>query len=307
MTIEEYLRQESAMRAGVHFHDGVWWKNASPGSCQPLYPLQEIPAGGARPRLSRSFLRYSHVVPAADAAAASGRTKTRLLIQGENLRNYSLANIADRKRRQAINKAVRCGFKTALIRDPEKHRRDLLEIHVSNAERNRYGLPPEWYREHEDEWWRNFMREFELPGRDWFGAFQGEKLVAYLYDCLVGDTAVMLTAKSHRGYLVSDPNDLLWFDSFLHYQAQPECRRIDAGWAIPLPPTIDWRKRSLGFEAVELPIFEKTNRAAMGLVRAALFCAQPLLDSPLAQRSNRGLLFHARTVRKRLEDAGGGG
>ena len=304
MTLEEYLRQESGIRSGVHFHGGVWWKQTSPGCCQLLYPLQEIPPGSAAPHPLRSFIRYSHVVPA--GSGTPGRMRTRLVIQGDNLKNYSLQNIADRKRRQAINKAVRCGFKTGLIQDLEKHRRDLHDIYISNAARNQHGLPAQWYVEHEEEWWRNLAREHALPGRDWFGAFHGEKLVAFLYNCLVDDTAVMLVAKSHRDYLVSDPNDLLWFDSFLHYQAMPECRRIDAGWAIPVPPTVDWRKRSLGFESAELPVFEKANRAALGAIRGALFLAKPLLKLG-DPKANRGILFKARTIQKRLEDLGGGG
>ena len=306
MNLDEYLKQESSLRKGIHFHGGTWWKSTATGCCQPLHALQEIAPGSARPAWSRSFIRYSHVVPGG-AGAESRKTRTRLMIQGERLTTYSLQNIADRKRRQAINKAVRCGFKTDLIRDLEKHRRDLHEIYISNADRNRHGLSPEWYVEHEEEWWGNLAREFALPGRDWFGAFQGEKLVAFLYVCLVDDTAVMLVAKSNKEFLVSDPNDLLWFDAFMHYQGVAGCRRIDAGWAIPVPPTIDWRKRSLGFESVELPIYERTSRLALNLIRAPLFLAKPILDSSIAGGANRGLLFKARTIQKRLEELGGDG
>lgn len=303
MTLQDYLRQEADTRPGVHVHDGIWWKKTSPGCCQPLYPLQEIAPGSARPSPLRSLIRYSHVIPAG-AGAPPGKTRTRLLIRGENLRAYSLANIADRKRRQAINKAVRCGFKTRMIEELEPHRRDLHNIYISNAARNQHGLPAQWYVEHEEEWWRNLSREYALPGRDWFGAFHGDTLVAFLYNCLVGDTAVMLVAKSHRDYLVSDPNDLLWFDAFMHYQAMPECRRIDAGWAIPVPPTVDWRKRSLGFESAELPIMEWTNRMAVGAIRGALFLARPLLKLG-DPKANRGVLFMARTIQKRLDELGG--
>ena len=303
MDLQEYLRQETRLRPGIHLHDGVWWKRTSPGCCQPLYPLQEIAPGSARPSSVRSFVRYSHVVPEAESGSCL-KTRTRLLIQGENLKNYSLQNLADRKRRQAINKAVRGGFKTALIPDLEKHRRDLHEIYISNAARNRHGLSAQWYVEHEAEWWRNLVREFALPGREWFGTFLGEKLVAFLYACMVDTTSTWLVSKSHKDYLVSNPNDLLLFDAILHYQNNAACRRIDTGWAIPVPPTIDWRKKTLGFEPTEIPVFEKTNRWVIGMVRSALFLAKPLLDS-VAPDANRGLLFKARTIQKRLEDSGG--
>lgn len=304
MTLDEFLRQESGIREGVHLHDGVWWKRTTWGCCQPLYPLQEIAPGRARPAWSKSLVRYNHVVPAAEGGPAR-RTRTRLMIQGEKLRNYSLQNIADRKRRQAINKAVRCGFRTERILELAKHRSDLHEIYISNAARNKHGLPENWYVEHEDEWWRGLAQEFALPGRDWFGAFHGDKLVAFLYNCVVDDTAVMLAAKSNKDFLVSDPNDLIWFEAIMQYKGMETCRRVDAGWAIPVPPTVDWRKRSLEFEPVELPIYDRFNRVALGAIRTALFLAKPLLNSANTT-SNRGFIFTAKTIQKRLEEIGGG-
>jgi hypothetical protein len=301
MNLETFLKQEVGIREGVHLHDGVWWKQSSWGCCQPLYPLQEIAPRSARPGRIQSLVRYTHVVPAGTAA---GKTRTRLLLHGEKFKNYSLQILADRKRRQAITKAVRCGLRTERIVDLEKHRRDLLEIYTTNAARNRHGLSEEWYIEHEAEWWGGLMQEFSLPGRDWFGTFHGEKLVAFLYNCLVDDTAVMLSAKSNKAFLISDPNDLVWFDAIMHYKDIAECRRVDAGWAIAVPPTVDWRKRSLEFEPVELPIFDRFNPVALGMIRAGLFAARPLLrrSSPT---ENRGLVFTLKTIQKRLEDLGG--
>lgn len=304
MNLHEYLSQETGLREGVHLHDGIWWRKTSPGCCQPLYPLQEIAPGGVRPNPVRSFIRYSHVVPAVDAAQAR-RTRSRLVIQGDKLKDYSLQGIADRKRRQAINKAVRTGIRIDLIGDLEKHRRDLLEIYESNAARNRHGLPEGWYREHEDEWWRNLAQEFALAHREWFGAFQGDKLVAFLYVSLVEDTAVMRVAKANKAFLVSDPNDLLWFEMIQFYQKNPACRRIDAGWAIHVPETIDWRKRSLGFEATGLPIYDRINPFALGLIRAGLAMVKPFLRADDAD--NRGWRFQAKVIRKQLDDLCRGG
>lgn len=304
MNLQEYLRQETGLREGIHLHDGIWWRKTSPGCCQPLYPLQEIAPGRARPNPARSFIRYSHVVPGADAAQAR-RTRSRLVIQGDQLKNYSLPGIADRKRRQAINKAVRTGIRIDLIRDPEKHRGDLLEIYASNAARNRHGLPAEWYREHEDEWWRNLAQEFALAHREWFGAFQGDRLVAFLYVSLVEDTAMMRVAKANQAFLVSDPNDLLWFEMIRFYQAIPACRRIDAGWAIHVPETIDWRKRSLGFEVAELPLYDRINPLALGLIRTGLAMVKPFLRADDAE--NRGWRFKAKVIQKQLDDLCRGG
>jgi len=299
MTLDQYLEQEAQVRSHCHFHDGVWWKRASWGCCQPLYPLQEIVPGAARPNPFKSFIRYEHAIPGGGTPAV--RTKTRLMIAGDKLENYDLQSIPDRKRRQAINKAVRCGIKIGRILDLEKHRGDLQEIYVSNAARNQHGLPAQWYVEHEAQWWRNLVREHALPGRDWFGAFSGDKLVAFLYNCLVEDTAVMLVAKGNKAYLVSDPNDLLWHEAILHYRELAACRRIDAGWAIHVPPTIDWRKRSLGFADVEIPVFAHANPLALGVVRGVLRLARPVLDSPRFA-ANRGWVFRGRVIQRRLDE-----
>lgn len=296
MTLDEYLQQEAAIRPNVHWHDGVLWKQSAAGCAQPQYPLQVISPGSARPAPRRSWIRYSHLIP---GPGAGGAVRTRLLLQGDRLRDYSM-ELLDGTRRKAIRKAVRAGCRIEPIPDLEPHRDDLLEIYASNADRNLHGLPGQWYRDHPEEWWSHLRRETSLAGREWTGAFLDGRLVAFSYACLVDHTLHLLVTKCHTDHLNSRPVDLLEFEVIRGGRKRPECRRIDVGWSIPVPPSIDWRKISLGFEPVELPVFVHANPLAMGLIRGVLFAAGPLLKLG-PKDANRGLLFKARTIRKRLE------
>ena len=258
MTLQEFVYQEREVRQGIHYHDGVWWRRTAFQCCQPVYALQEIEPLTAAPRLWKTLVRYSHVVP---HTHFTGRTRTRLVLQGERLRNYDIGDL-ERRRRQAISKAHRSGLVAQRITCLDDHWRDLREIFISTAARTGYGLRPEYYVEKEAKWREGQRREFSLRGRDWFGVFSGKKLIAYIYSCLVEETAVMLVTKCHADYLRSDPNDLLWFFHNSYYRDQPGCRRLDAGWSIAEPPSIDWRKTKLGFERVEIPVFERTRPVA---------------------------------------------
>lgn len=296
MTFEEYFLQERGIRPDVHYNDGIWWRRTALGTCQPIYELQEIPLGVAKPSRFKSFLRYSHILP---RYTNWKHMKIRLLLEGDRLRQYGL-HALDRKRRQAINRAVRRGIRVEGISKDDRHLADLYEIYISTAKRNRYGLPVQWYLTHKDEWRSRIMEEMSLSNREWLGAFCEDKLVAFLYSCVVGDTAVMLVNKSNHDYLAHDPNDLLFFNAITHYQNTEGCRRVDAGWKIRSPPSIDWRKISLGFEPTQIPFFHRTNIALVLLLKLlVLILRSP--NTPDDHEDRRGFLFKLRNIAENLK------
>jgi len=297
MTFEEFIDQEHKMRKNIHYYDSVWWRMTSFQCCHPLYELQEIPPRQAAPSPWKSIIRYSHLVP---KGYPSNQKQTRLLLQGDRLKSFSLKDLK-RKRRQLINRAIRHGLVVREIDYLEDHWRDLQEIFISTAKRTRYGLPDQYYIERESEWRENLQREFDLKGRDWFGIYEGKKLISYLYSCMVDDTAILLATKCNADYLRVDPNDLLLFHVISYYKDQPQCQRVDAGWAISIPPSIDWRKTQLGFERVELPVFQKMNRAALLGLRIAVFLAQPILRH-VQSDSQRNMLYKFKRIEKIIEN-----
>ena len=305
MTLDEYLEQEASIRAGCHYHRGVWWKRNSFGACSPLYPLQEIVPGASRPRRLHSIIRYHHVTPVVGLHLDSEirrRSRNRMMLTEEGLLDFSFATLADRKRRQAINRAVRNGVSVARIENIETVCADLFEIYQSNADRSGHGLTAEWYRKNYSKWWMGVLQEYSLPGRDWFGAFVEKKLVAFLYACIIDNTAAWLVAKSNKNFLKIDPNDLLWAEVIKYYQDHTVCKDIDTGWSIPIPQSIDWRKRSLGFQSIRKPIFDWVNPPVSWTLTASFWCFKPLLDSSFQADRKRGLLFFARTIRSDFND-----
>jgi hypothetical protein len=240
-------------------------------------------------------MSYSHVAP---PGWESRHSRVRLLLQGDRLTQFDIGKL-ERRRRQAVNRAVRSGLAVDTIARLDPHWEALRKIYMSTAARTGYGLAESYYREKEGEWRENLRREFALPGRDWFGVYHDRRLVAFLYSCLVGDTAVWLATKCDADYLQKDPNDLLWAQTIQHYRGRQDCSRIDAGWSIAEPASIDWRKASMGFERVDLPVFRVVSWA----VRATGSVALSILRSAVGvvrDESRRGLGFKLRTIESRL-------
>lgn len=295
MTLEEFVAQERAVRGGVHHHAGVWWRSTSFGCCQPVYPLQEIEAGAARPKMARSFVRYSHVVPAGKQHNSAWRC---LFLDGAALKGFCFDKLRYEKRK-AINKARRSGLEIRRITDLEPLWPELQKVFMSTARRTGYGLPAAYYMESEAEWKRGLRREHGLPGRDWWGAFLGDTLVAYLYTCLVGETALLLVTKHDDAYSELRPSDLLHFEAIAHYRDDASCSRIYAGRVTGIVPSIDQFKAKFGFQAAELPVHDRLNRCVVWTARAASRIGGPI-PSADPGTSRRGLSYWLRTVRQSI-------
>jgi hypothetical protein len=223
------------------------------------------------------------------------------MLQGDRFLNYGL-NTLSSKRRQLIRRANRLGYQVGKIDSLEDHRLELQKIYVSTAQRNRHGLAEDWYISNQSTWWRNLQQEYALPGRDWFGVFLAGQLVSFMYCVHVEDTVMWLVNKCNEEFLKSDPNDLLWFEVIDYYKKIDTCEKIDAGQAVPIPPSIDWRKAHLGFEAIDVPIFEKVNVGALGTARVAVGALAPFTRSN--DPSNRGFAFRVRNLEKLLKEVG---
>ena len=299
MTLDEFIDQERRIRPGVHLHDGIWWKTNSFGCCSPLFPLQAIEPGTRRPAFLKSFIRYHHIATAASAQKGDTNLvlQNRIMMPEAALSSYSIQSIEDRKRRQAINRSVRRGFFTRPIEELGAFRYDLFEIYVSTAKRNKHGLPPGWYQENERLWWENLQTEFSLQGRQWLGVFLEDKLVGFLYWCVVQNTALWLVTKSNADFVASDPNDLLWHEGIEACQRTLDCANIDTGWAIPIPESIDWRKRTFGFRPIPMNVYSYMNPAINRSVRFVFRVLNPLAKR-IPVTTHRGLMFRYQTLRK---------
>jgi hypothetical protein len=185
------------------------------------------------------------------------------------------------ERRKALNRARQSGLRFERLGSLECHWPDLREIYVSTAERTTYGYRPEYYVQQEDAFRRDLRREFSLEGRDWFGVFSGERLIAFLYTCLVDRTAHLLVTKFNHRFLEMRPSDFLHFEVIRHYQDLEECEEIYAGRSIATAATIDRFKAGYGFERVEMAAYQWTNPA----VRSAVVVARAVLRRTVGRRA----------------------
>ena len=247
MKSEAYIKQELKSGCRAHYHQGVWWQSHLVGGCKPVLPFQQIVPGTATPRLQESLVGYNHLAPRDGRAAGSAAF---YLLRGPQLRDYSLHNLSDGKRR-AILKAQKGGIAIARITRLEPLAEDLRELAMSATSRTGYGKPAEFYRTHFQQWQESLRKEFAKPGREWWGAFHREKLGAYMYGYLVDQTMHLANVKIHTDFVKQHAGDLLLFSLVEYSKTLSECSQVDVGRSAPDSPSVDKWKELHGFERVE--------------------------------------------------------
>jgi hypothetical protein len=223
---ETYARDSAALGRRGHLHDGVWWKTPYPGYSKPLFEFRAIVPGESRPASSRALLGYSHHVP---EARMGNRFKEYLILEGEALRTFGLPALSSKKRNQ-----VRKGLKLLQVRpvrEVEPFLDSIRDIYVSQATRHteRYDLPdtpPTFYTEHEQLWRTRELRHLGTCGRELYGAFAEDRLVAFLVTSHVEGTRFIEKMKSHTDYLHACPSDALYFTVLEEAGRDPACLRV---------------------------------------------------------------------------------
>lgn len=266
MTIEEFIEQERHIRSDVHYNDGVWWRRVSMGNCLPLYPMQEFQAKSSRPTLLKGFLRYRHLTP---DEICSNTSVTYLMIPEEKLDSFSFENLSH-SRRKAINQSAKFGLVVRKLQSLDSHWAALKQIYISQSKRTNYGIPESYYVHNEEDWRRNLGSEFSLQGRDWFGVFHENTIVAFMYSCVIGDIAHLLVTKLNSDYIKLRPSDALYYNVISYYRTQSECRRVCAGQANLMTPSINHIKLQYLFEPVEFPAYQWICSSARSLLRCVL-------------------------------------
>jgi len=244
----------------VHLHAGVWWQKVAPFYCKPVDPLRELLPRSSVPGLRHSLIGYSHLVP--DRRHAT-RTWSIMLLPPERLRDFSIERIK-LGRRTSVRKA---------LKQVEIHRIDAIapvldrmsEISISTAQRTGHGQPPEYYTKNRKEWTDFMIREYSIPGREWWGAYVDNKLAAYFYAYLIASTMYISAGKSHSDCMKLRPNDALVF-SFLEYcRDLTGCKQVVYGDWAPNAPSLNEFKEQFGFEKSDLPVY-RYERVSFGLL-----------------------------------------
>jgi hypothetical protein len=254
MKAEQYIEQQIKAGYKIHLHDGVWWQQYAPWFYRPVVPLQKLTPGSVRPSRLLSVLGYSHLV---DDPEIANKYWPVMMLKEESLELFSISALSSSKRAR-----VRKGLKLNEVRkianiDPVIT--EMQQICISAAKRTGHGRPPEYYVKNAGEWEAFMRKEFAIPGREWWGAFQGDVLVAYYYAYLVDETMFISAAKSHSDYLQNCPNDALLF-SFLEFcRGLEDCRRVIFGdWSDA--PSLNEFKERYGFQKVDLLMYTTLNK-----------------------------------------------
>jgi len=241
----------------VHFHDGVWWQQVSPGFCKPVDLLRQIVPGAARPTPAKRWLGYSHVV--SDASQANHGWDV-MCLEGEGVSRFDLSRVSPKRKQQKIKQAIKT-LDIKLMKEIKPLLSVMNDINVVVARRTGHGYPPSYYVSRRAEWERFMLREFSLPGREWWGAFFEGRLVAYYYVHVIGRTLHINAAKSHTDFLHLGPNDALVFSLLEQHAKTGDCDRVIYGDWSPDVPSLNEFKERYGFARRIIPIFRSMTPA----------------------------------------------
>lgn len=269
-------------RAGyaVHERDGIWWHQIAPGFCRPVDLLGAISPGTVRPRWSKSYLGYSHVVP---PGCQGNRPWAVMLLDSAKLKAFEI-NCLKPKRRSIIRKALR-ELEVRRMSDVDEVVNDMNAICVSFAERTGYGKPPSYYTQRRSQWETLLRHQFEMGSREHWGAFSSGRLIAYYVGVFTENTAYIGSARSHTDFLGLCPNDVLTFRFIEHCRECPGCDQVMFGDWTDDVPSLNAFKEQYGFVKTLMPVYrcERPLFAAVAALRPLKRC----VEGVLAKRMSR--------------------
>jgi len=226
ITEDQYV--EACLQRGVkgHLHDGVWWRFPAPLYAKPMFEFHTIVPGGAKPSFAKAPLGFSHHVVEARQA---NRTMEYMILEGDDLALFGLERLPGKKRNQ-----VRKGLKSCevrLVQDVDRHLEDIRSIYIAQATRHTAShdlpdTPPSFYVQHADLWRARERQHLTAPGREVWGAFVDDRLVAFLVSSQIDTVRFIEKMKSHTDFLKACPSDALYFTVIDHATRNDGCRTI---------------------------------------------------------------------------------
>ena len=178
-----------------------------------------------------------------------------MVLEGEDLHGFSMARLRSEKRNQ-----VRKGLKSAQVRritELEPHLEAMRHINIAQAERQMdtgsFGKPARYYQEQADAWREEIRRWFNLPEREWWGAFVDSRLAAYMLTFEVESVRFIGVMKTHTEALKLCLTDAIYFTVLEQAAASKTCQRVINGG--PLRPSLDRYKEQFLFKRLAIPYY----------------------------------------------------
>lgn len=251
LTEAQYVEQQRSLGRRIHGHDGTWWEETYPCYCKPAFIYKVLPRG-VRPARRHSWLGYGHLVARPEEG---NRTLPMMALDRNRLEDFGLPKLPSKKRNNVRRALEKCAV--APLTDIEKHLERIRLINVSQAMRHEEQvgaqIPASRYVAEADSWRAQIRSSFALVGREWWGAFVGGELVAYLRTYQVDGVRVIQHAKVDADYYKFYPMDALYFTVLASAAADPVCRLVLNGR--PMHPSLNHFKEQFLFAAVAFPYY----------------------------------------------------
>jgi hypothetical protein len=266
VTEEEFARCQKALGKKIHENEGVYWESVFPFYCRPTFVYRQFAPGAAKPSRVSSLLGYSHQV---EHESQANRSLTAMVLERPAMNGFCLKTLPSKKRNQVRRGLRECEVRK--IEGPPPPLERFREINYSQALRQAKGAgaetPPERYEADADRWREQITREFINGGRDWWGAFVGDVLAAYLRAFRVCGVCVIEQTKAHSDYLKFYPMDALYFTYISESTSNSSVRRIINGR--PLHASLNRFKEQFGFQST-LNYYYSSSNLAMKAGKLAL-------------------------------------
>ena len=250
---ETFVKQNPHLTKRPYYHNGVWWSQVYPGYSRPAFKYRTLAPNTARPMFARSWLGHSHFVPEEGIANAHAQY---MVIENDDLRSFCLEQLSSKKRNQ-VRKGLKC-CDVKRITDIETCIEETQDICISHSTRGsvtreKYHVSEAFFTEQADTWKAQMRRDFNSDGRIWMGAWQGNRLVAYVVTLQVENTMIIEKAKSHTDFLQFCPSDALYFRVLEAAATNETCTRIFN--SRPQRPGIDRFKKQFLFSPTLIPMY----------------------------------------------------
>jgi hypothetical protein len=253
LSIEQNAEQKrTRLGCRLHLSGGVWWERQQPCYAKPAFEFQSFMPGAAKPSRKRGFFIYSHQVP---SPATANRFVDWMILEGEDLMQFSLARLRSEKRNQ-----VRKGLKNCEVRiitDIEPHLEQALQINATQAKRHMatgwFTRSTAYFSRHIEAWKTETRLHFSLPGWQWWGAFVQGRLAAYMRTLQVADVLFIMSMKNHTDFLKLCSSDAIYFTALEEASRSGSANRIVNGG--PMRPSLDHFKEQFLFKRTATPYF----------------------------------------------------
>lgn len=265
LTEAQYAEQQSQLGRKIHEHDGVFWEQPYPFYCRPVFFMAAFQVGAATPHPLKCMLGFSHQTT--DSSKATDY-KTFMEINRGDLNGYNIQKLLPKKRSQVRQALKTCEVKLIpSLNDEVLERIRQINIQQAFRQENGYGAetPSARYIKQKKEWENQVQREFALQGREWWGAYYGGLLIAYIKTYQVGAIRIIEQTKADTQYLMQKPMDALYYSIIEEASKESTCLKIING--TPLHPSLNLYKAQFLFKEVKYPYFSSNYKMVKNIKR----------------------------------------